>query len=76
MMQGKRAGGGQHGKSGGADNARQAGGRGRRTQHKAAVEAALLSRSFALRGGGYLRHRWVLRGGGNGTHADNANDTL
>ncbi len=43
-------------------------GRGQGTQHEAAVEAALLGRRFALRGGGgHLGRRRVLRGGGNGT---------
>jgi hypothetical protein len=40
---------------------------GRRTQHKAAVEAAILGRRFALHGGGHLGRCRVLRRGGNRT---------
>ena len=71
-MQGKRAGEGQHGKRGGGatqdervvDDRMK--GQGHRTQHKAAVEAMLLGRRFALHGGGHLGRRQVLHGGGNG----------
>ena len=42
-------------------------GRGWRTQHKAAGEAVLLGRRFALHGGGHLGCHQVLRRRGDGT---------